>query len=93
MTDLLSAKAFVKAPRRRRGWLCKTYEGELALYIVSGVSPQIFPFSVRNAAVAEHLNAALGKRIRVHYTEHRGVPTSCLGETCFFVDRVSEAAP
>lgn len=77
----------------RKGWVCKTYEGELALYVVSGVSPQIFPFSVRDAAVAEQLNASLGQRIRVHYTEHRGVPTNCFGETGYFVDRVSVAAP
>jgi hypothetical protein len=77
----------------RKGWLCKTYEGELALYVVSGVSPQIFAFSVRDAAVAERLNASLGKRVRVHYTEHRGVPTTCFGETGYFVDRVGEATP
>jgi hypothetical protein len=77
----------------RKGWLCKTYEGELALYVVSGVSPQIFAFSVRDAAIAERLNASLGKRVRVHYTEHRGVPSSCFGETGYFVDRVADAIP
>ena len=77
----------------RKGWLCKTYEGELALYVVSGVSPQIFEFSVRDAAIAEKLNASLGKRVRVHYTEHRGVPTTCFGETGYFVDQIADATP
>jgi hypothetical protein len=80
----------------RKGWLCKTNEGELALYVVAGVAPQIWDFSVRDPAVARDLNAALGERVRLHYTEHRGLPTSCFGETAYFVDRVApvpEAAP
>lgn len=72
----------------RKGWLCKTYEGELALYVVGGVAPQIWYFSVREADVAEQLNAAVGKRVQLHYTEHRGVPTSCFAETPYFVDQV-----
>jgi hypothetical protein len=75
----------------RKGWVCKTYEGELALYVVSGVAPQIWPFTVRDSAVAERLNASLGKRVRLHYTEHRGVPSSCFGDTGYFVDDGSVA--
>ncbi len=73
----------------RKGWICKTYEGELALYIVGGVAPEIWAFSVRDPAVVEQLNASVGERVRLHYTEHRGVPTSCFAETGFFVDRVT----
>jgi hypothetical protein len=70
----------------RKGWVFKTYEGELAMSIVPGVTPTIWDFSVRNASVAEKLNAALGKRVTLHYTEHRGVPTSWFAETTYFVD-------
>ncbi len=73
----------------RKGWICKTYEGELALYIVGGVAPEISTFSVRDTAVVEQLNALVGERVRVHYTEHRGVPTTCFAETRYFVDRVT----
>jgi len=72
----------------RKGWLCKTYEGELAQYVVSGVMPQIWEFTVRDATVASRLNRALGERVRLHYTEHRGIPSSCFGDTRYFVDGV-----
>jgi hypothetical protein len=72
----------------RKGWLCKTYEGELALYVVGGVAPQIWYFTVREQDVAEQLNDAVGRKVQLHYTEHRGVPTSCFGETSYFVDQV-----
>lgn len=68
----------------KKGWLCKTYEGELALYIVSGMAPQIWHFSTRDEELAKELSRAVGQQVRVHYTEHRGVPTSCFGETRFF---------
>jgi hypothetical protein len=77
----------------RKGWICKTYEGELALYVVSGMAPQIWSFSVRDAAVADQLNKLSGKRVRLHYTEHRGVPSNCFGDTGYFVDQGSEAIP
>jgi hypothetical protein len=70
----------------KRGWLCKTYEGELAMYIVGGMSPQIYNFSVRDKVVAEKLQKAVGQHMSLHYTEHRGIPTTCFGETSYFVD-------
>lgn len=72
----------------RKGWVCKTYEGELALYVVSGTSPVIWNFTVRDPKVAEQLNVVLGERVRLHYDEHRGLPSSCFGDTPYFVDRV-----
>ena len=72
----------------RKGWLCKTWEGELAMSIVPGVTPTIWNFSVRDRGVAEKMSAALGKRVALHYTEHRGVPTSCFAETPYFADGV-----
>ncbi|HVN42479.1 MAG TPA: hypothetical protein VMT50_06815 [Steroidobacteraceae bacterium] len=77
----------------KRGWVCKTYEGELAMYVVGGVAPQIWDFSVRDAAIAQQLNKAVGQQVRAHYTQHVGLPTSCFGETEYFVDRVEVIAP
>ena len=70
----------------KKGWICKTYEGELALYIVGGVAPQIWYFSTRDEKVAQQLTGAVGQQIRLHYTEHRGVPTTCFAETPFFAE-------
>ena len=72
----------------RKGWICKTHEGELAISIVPGVTPVIWYFSVRDESVIPHLDAALGKRVVLHYTEHRGLPTTCFGDTPHFVNRV-----
>jgi hypothetical protein len=72
----------------RKGWICKTHEGELAISIVPGVTPVIWNFSVRDESQVHDLEAALGKRVVLHYTEHRGIPTTCFGETGYFVDRV-----
>lgn len=71
----------------KKGWLCKTYEGELALYVVGGVAPQIWHFSARDEQVARELYEAVGEQVRVHYTEHRGVPTRCFAETPYFAER------
>ena len=71
----------------KRGWICKTYEGEVAQYVVGGVAPQIWNFSVRDDAVAEQLHKAVGQQVRIHYAEHRGLPTNCFGETDYFADR------
>jgi hypothetical protein len=72
----------------KRGWICKTYEGELAMYVVGGVAPQIWNFSVRDDAIVEQLHGAVGQQVRLHYSEHRGLPTTCFGETDYFVERV-----
>jgi hypothetical protein len=75
----------------RKGWVCKTYEGELAMYVVAGVAPQIWQFSARDPEVARQLARYVGERVQLHYTEHVGIPTNCFGETRYFVDRVSLA--
>ena len=72
----------------RKGWVCKTFEGELAMTTVPGVAPVLWSFTVRDPAVAAQINAVLGKRMALHYEEHRGIPTNCYGETNHFVDRV-----
>ena len=78
----------------RKGWVCKTWEGELAMTTVPGVAPILWQFSVRDAQVAEQVRHALGRWVVVHYHEHRGVPTSCFGETPYFVDSITvQGAP
>ena len=73
----------------RKGWVCKTDEGELALYIVAGVAPQIWEFTVRDKSVVAQMYRNVGQRVQLHYTEHKGVPSSCFGDTRYFVDRVT----
>jgi hypothetical protein len=73
----------------RRGWLCKTYEGEIAQAVVAGVSPLIWEFTVRDDSVAQQLDSLLGRRVSLHYRQHVGVPTTCFGLTEYFVDSVS----
>jgi hypothetical protein len=79
----------------RRGWICKTQEGEIALYygggqyMGAGTSPQLWDFSVRDKSVAADLTRAVGHRVQLHYTEHPGIPTACFAETRFLVDKVT----
>ena len=72
----------------RKGWICKTYEGELAMSSVPGLAPIMWDFSVRDEAVAKKINAELGKKIVLHYREYRNLPTDCFGETEYFVDAI-----
>jgi hypothetical protein len=76
----------------RKGWLCKTWEGELMVNLPS-VMPEIFSFSVRDDAVAARVNETLGRRVRLHYEQHKGIPTSCFGESEYFVTAVEPVAP
>jgi hypothetical protein len=68
-----------------KGWICKTWEGELSLVAIPGAVPEKFLFSVRDDAVAQQLNAVAGKRVTLQYEQHRGLPTSCFGDTDYFV--------
>ena len=72
----------------RKGWICKTWEGELAMVNMPGAMPEIFAFTVRDEAVAAKLNETLGQRVAITYQEHRGIPTQCFGETGYFVTGV-----
>jgi hypothetical protein len=72
-----------------KGWVCKTWEGELAMTTVPGVAPTLWTFSVRDAHAAEQVGAMVGRHVLLHYVEHRGIPTSCFGETQYFVDSVA----
>jgi hypothetical protein len=72
----------------RRGWVCKTWEGEIAMVTMPGAIPEKFYFSTRTDEVAAKLNGALGKRVGIVYQQHVGLPTSCFGETEYFVTDV-----
>ena len=77
----------------KKGWLCKTWEGELAMSTVPGTAPQIFTFSVRDNAVAEKIENAAGQRVALSYEQHKGVPGSCFAETEYFVTSVRPIGP
>ena len=69
----------------RKGWICKTYEGELAMVNVPGALQERWEFSVRDDSVAHIITTSLGQRVSLTYDQHVGVPTSCFGETPYFV--------
>ena len=71
-----------------KGWVCKTWEGELALANGPNVMPEIFHFTVRDDQVASQINSSLGKQVKLTYEQHKGVPTQCFGETEYFVKRI-----
>lgn len=77
----------------KKGWLCKTWEGELAMANLPGTMPQIFAFTVRNDSIAHVIEQNAGKQVSLTYEQHRGVPTSCFGETEYFVTAVHRMAP
>lgn len=71
-----------------RGWVCKTWEGEILLTSMPGAIPEKFEFSVREDAVAQQLMAATGKRVVLSYAQHKGVPSQCFGETEYYITKV-----
>jgi hypothetical protein len=73
----------------KKGWVCKTWEGELAMVSMPGATPEKFYFTVRADAVAQQIAQVMGKRVTLHYEEKVGLPTSCFGETRHFVTRVT----
>jgi hypothetical protein len=77
----------------KKGWVCKTWEGELAMANLPGTMPQIFSFTVRNDSIAEVLEKNIGKQVSITYEQHRGIPTTCFGETEYFVSRVQRVGP
>ncbi len=77
----------------RKGWICKTWEGELAMVNLPGAMPEIFRFTVRDDATAAAINRSMGQRVALHYEQHKGVPTSCFGETEYYVVQVRPVSP
>ena len=77
----------------KKGWVCKTWEGELAMANLPGTMPQIFSFTVRNDSIVKVIEQNAGKQVSLTYDQHRGVPTTCFGETEYFVTGVHRMAP
>lgn len=73
----------------KKGWLCKTWEGEILLSSMPGAIPERFAFTVRDEAVVKQLQNAMGQRVQISYEQHVGVPTSCFGETEYFATKAS----
>ena len=69
----------------QKGWLCKTWEGELQISNIPGSAPVLFQFTVREDSVARAIEALLGSQLEIQYEEHPGVPLSCFGDTQYYV--------
>lgn len=74
----------------RKGWLCKTWEGEIAMVTMPGAIPDKFEFTVRDDVVAQKINGLAGKRVVLSYKQHKFVPSTCFGETEYFIDDAKE---
>jgi hypothetical protein len=73
----------------RKGWLCKTWEGELLLTSMPGAIPEKFEFTVRDDELANQLVEHTGQRLVLTYAQHKGVPSSCFGDTEYFVEKMT----
>jgi hypothetical protein len=71
-----------------KGWVCKTWEGEMAMVSMPGAMSEKFYFTILDDAIAEQVNKVMGKRVSLHYEEKVGLPTSCFGETRYYVRKV-----
>lgn len=76
----------------KKGWLCKTWEGELQITAIPGAAPEIFLFTVRSDSIASVLNQFAGQRVVINYQQHKGVPSSCFGDTEYYVTGVRAVA-
>jgi len=76
----------------QKGWICKTWEGELAMVNMPGAAQERFPFTVRSDSIAQQMTKMMGARVAISYEEHRGVPGSCFGETNYYVTH-AQAVP
>jgi hypothetical protein len=74
----------------KKGWMCKTWEGELALVTMPGAIPEKFTFTVPDDATASRINALAGERVVLNYQQHKFIPTSCFGDTEYFVVDVAK---
>lgn len=75
----------------KKGWLCKTWEGELALVSMPGAPLEKFTFTVVDEEVAQAINRVMGRRVALHYEQKVGLPSSCFGDTRYYITRVMPA--
>ena len=75
----------------KKGWICKTWEGEMAMVTMPGTVAEKFYFTVPDDEVANQINTSVGERVALHYEEHKWIPFSCFGETDYFVTGVRTA--
>lgn len=71
-----------------KGYLCKTWEGEIVLVSMPGTQAEKFVFTVTDDSIAKRVNESLGQRVKLIYEEHKGIPSSCFGETPYFVQDI-----
>ncbi len=76
----------------KKGWICKTWEGEMAMVTMPGTVAEKFYFTVREDEVAKRINSTVGSRVVLNYQEHKWIPVSCFGDTGHFVTGVRETA-
>ncbi len=50
--------------------------------------PEKFLFTVRDDEIANRINQLAGQRVSLTYEQHKGLPTSCFGDTEYFVTNV-----
>jgi hypothetical protein len=72
----------------KKGFMCKTWEGEMAMVTMPGTVAEKFQFTVPTDAVAAKINANVGRRMALNYEQHKWIPTSCFGDTEYFVSDV-----
>ena len=73
----------------RKGWLCKTWEGEMAMVSMPGSTTEKFPFTVWDGDTVQQINRLMGRRVSLHYEQKVGLPTTCFGETRYYVTGVT----
>jgi len=76
----------------QKGWICKTWEGEIAMTNMPGTAPELFDFTVRSDSVAQVINSLMGSRVTLQYQQHRGVPGTCFGDTEYYVIGATKVA-
>ena len=77
----------------KKGWLCKTWEGEIAMVNMPGAAQERWQFTVRNDSLATIITRDQGQRVVLDYEQHMGLPTSCFGDTQYFVTGVRVLGP
>ena len=73
----------------KKGWVCKTWEGEMLLITQPGVVAEKFNFTVRDEELVKQMNLSLGSKVALTYEQHRGIPTTCFGETEYFAKKIT----